>query len=205
VPPYGLLDASYEKQLREAGEASGALYMLSLTKFRSDSGQILGRSSSRDPDSRYVPIPLLSAVSASLCFVADVVAGSEDFHRVGVIRYPTKHAFVELHDRSDTKEFMARKERRAERLIMLGMSPTGGPPVDRSQLALLEVWLGPSPEPIAAGTVTEFEVEGTYIGDGRHWSGARYTSIEPGTALPLEPARFGYLAALVTPIIERWI
>ena len=52
---------------------------------------------------------------------------------------------------------------------------------------------------------TGFAVEGTYIGDGRQWSGARYTPIEPGTALPLEPARFGYLAVLVEPVIESWM
>jgi hypothetical protein len=206
VVSYGLVDASYEKRLREtADEVNGPLFMLSLTKFRPGSGQVLGRNSSQDPDSRYIPIPLLRAVGASLCVVADVVAGSEDFDRVGVIRYPTRRAFVELNGRSDAMEWNATKERRAERLMMLGMSPTGGLPAELSQRVLLEIWQEPAPEPIAAGTATEFEIEGTYIGDGRRWSGARYTTLDPGAALPLEPARFGYLAVLVAPIIERWI
>jgi hypothetical protein len=206
VVSYGLVDGSYEKRLREtADEVSGPLFMLSLTKFRPGSGQVLGRNSSQDPDSRYIPIPLLRAVGASLCFVADVVAGSEDFDRVGVIRYPTRRAFVGLNDRSDTREWNAAKERRAERLMMVGMSPTGGLPVELSQRVLLEIWHGRAPDPIAAGTVTEFEIEGTYIGDGRQWSGARYTALDPGAALPLEPAKFGYLAVLVAPIIGRWI
>jgi hypothetical protein len=206
VVSYGLVDADYGLRLRAAAsQADGPVYMLSLTRFRRGSGQILGRSSSMDPDSRYIPIPLLSAVDASLCFVADVVAGSGGWDRVGVIRYPTGRAFLELGDRSETKEWNARKEGRTERMIMLGLNPVGGLPVGQHQRVLVEVWHGSVPEPIAAGTATEFEVEGTYIGDGRQWSGARYTAIDPGTALPLEPASFGYLAVLVEPVIERWI
>jgi hypothetical protein len=206
VISYGLVDADYAMRLRAAtSQADGPVYMLSLTRFRRGSGQILGRSSSQDPDSRYIPIPLLSAVDASLCFVADVVAGSGGWDRVGVIRYPTGRAFLDLGDRSDTREWNARKQGRAERMIMLGLKPVGGLPVAQHRRVLVEVWHGSAPEPIGAGPTAEFEVEGTYIGDGRQWSGARYAAIDPGTALPLEPARFGYLAVLVEPVIERWI
>ena len=203
---YGLVDADYETRLRAAaGTVDGPVYMLSLARFRSGSGQVFGRESSRDPDSRYVPIPLLTTVGASLCFVADVLAGSGGWQRVGVIRYPTRRAFLALNDRSDTRDWNATKERRAERAIMLGLVPVAGLPGDLSERVLIEVWHGPTPPQLTAGSPTEFEVEGTYIGDGRQWSGVRYTAIDPGTALPLEPARFGYLAVLVEPVIERWI
>jgi hypothetical protein len=206
VVSYGLVDADYGMRLRAgSGLADGPFYMLSLTRFLPGSGQVLGRSAGQDPDSRYIPIPLLSAVDASLCFVADVVAGSGGWDRVGVIRYPTRRAFLELGDRSETREWNARKEGRAERVIMLGLNPVGTLPAAQHQRVLLEVWAGSAPEPIAAGTATGFAVEGTYIGDGRQWSGARYTPIDPGTALPLQPARFGYLAVLVEPLIERWM
>jgi hypothetical protein len=205
VVSYGLVDADYGMRLHAiTDEADGPVYMLSLTRFRSGCGQLPGRSSSLDPDSRYIPIPLLSAVGASLCFVADVVAGSGGWDRLGVIRYPTRRAFLELGDRSDTKAWNARKEGRAERMIMLGMIPGGSLPAAPSQRVLVEIWHGSAPERVASRTPTEFMVEGTFIGDGRQWSGARYTAIDPGTALPLEPARFGYLAVLVDPVIERW-
>lgn len=204
MPTYGLVDADYGARLREmTDQADGPFHMLSLTKFLPGSGQVFGRASGRDPDSRYVPISLLTAVGARLCLVADVVAGSE-WDRVGAIWYPSRRAFVDMHGRSDTRSWIARKQQRAERVIMLGVMPTGDLPVERSQRALLEVWHGPEPTPIATGSATEFEVDGTYIGDGRQWSGARYTVIDPGTALPLEPVRFGYQAVLVEPIIERW-
>lgn len=203
---YGLVDADYGMRLRGVtDQADGPIYMLSLTRFRPGCGQILGRGADQDPDSRYIPIALLSAVDANLCFVADVIAGSGGWNRIGVIRYPTRRAFLQLGDRSDTREWNARKEERAERMIMLGLIPIGRLPVGHSQRVLVEVWHGPAPEPIAAGTATEFEVEGTFLGDGRQWSGARYTAIDRGTALPLVPARFGYLAVLVEPVIERWL
>jgi hypothetical protein len=69
---------------------------------------------------------------------------------------------------------------------------------------LLEVWNGPEPAPLVAGCAARFDVEGTIIGDGRQWSGVRFTPIELGTALPLHPARFGYQALLLAPVLERW-
>jgi hypothetical protein len=205
VPAYAL-DANYGTRLRSVtDQADGPVYMLTMTRFRSDSGQILGQGYGQDPDSRYIPIPLLSAVGASLCFVAHVIAGSGGWERVGVIRYPTRRSFIEQVERSDTKAWSDRKRVRLENAMVLGVLPEGHLPAGRSQRVLVEVWHGPAPEPIAVGTATEFEVEGTWIGDGRQWSGARYTTIDPGTALPLGPARFGYLALLVEPIVERWI
>jgi hypothetical protein len=121
------------------------------------------------------------------------------------MRFPTRQAIMTMNDHSDMKTWSAAKERRAESVIMLGLVPAAGPPVETSQRVLLEVWHGPRPSPMAAGLATEFKVEGTFLGDGRQWSGVRYTAIDPGTPLPLEPARFGYLALLVEPIIERWI
>jgi len=203
---YGLVDPDYAARLRSVAEdLDSPIYMLTVTSFRPDSGQHFGRPSILDPDSRYAPQGMFSAVGANLCFMADVVAGMGGWDRVGVVRYPTRRAFMELTDQEDTKAWNAMKERRADRMILVGLVPSGDLPAALSRRVLVEVWHGPTPEPIAAGPATEFEVEGTYIGDGRQWSGARYTSIDPGTALPLEPARFGYLAALVKPIIERWI
>lgn len=206
MPGYGLVDADYAQRLREAASHAdaGPVYMLSLAKFRPGSGQRLGRDSGRDPDSRYIPIPLLTSAGAALCFLADVVAGPADWDRVGVIRYPTRRSFVEMSDRRDTRDWSGRKERRISRATVLGITPAGDLPPADGQRILLEIWNGPEPAPVAGGKAAGFDVEGTYIGDGRRWSGVRCTAIEAGTALPLLSARFGYQALLLEPIIERW-
>lgn len=205
MPSYGLVDADYSTRLRTVPEESdGPIYMLTLTSFRPDSGQLFGRGYRQDPDSRYGPLSLFSAVGANLCFMADVIASAGGWDRVGVVRYPTRRAFVELGDRRDTREWNAMKERRADRMILVGVVPSGDLPAASSRRVLLEIWHGTAPDPIADGVVTEFEVEGTFIGDGRGWSGVRYTVLEPGTALPLQPARFGYEAMLVEPVLEVW-
>ena len=78
-----------------------------------------------------------------------------------------------------------------------------GCPLDNQRL-LLEVWNGPEPAPLVPDSAARFDVDGTVIGDGRQWSGVRYTTIALGTALPLHPPRFGYQALLLAPVLERW-
>ncbi len=206
MPSFGLVDTDYQMRLRDpASHADGPFYVLSLTRLRPGCLELLGQQSGADPDSRYAPIQLLAVVGATLCFVAEVVAGQGGWHRAGIIRYPTRRAFAELTSRRDTREWVARKMPRAERLTMLGAVPAGAlPSGELSQRVLLEIWHGPVPPPVARGPAAEFKVEGTLVGDGRQWSGVRYTTIAPGTALPLEPARFGYQALLLKPVIERW-
>ena len=91
-----------------------------------------------------------------------------------------------------------------EHTTVLATLPTGGLPVADSQRVLLEVWNGPEPAPLIDGPAARFDVEGTVIGDGRQWSGVRYTAIEPGTTLPLRDVTPGYQALLLKPTIERW-
>jgi hypothetical protein len=202
---YGLVDADYSTRLRTvADQSDGPIYMLTLTSFRQGSGQLLGRDFRLDPDSRYAPLSLFNSVGANLCFMADVVAGQGGWDRVGVVKYPTRRAFIELTGRSDTREWNAMKERRTERMILVGLIPRGDLPDASSQRVLIEIWQGPAPAPIGSGTATEFTVEGTYIGDGRQWSGVRHTVLERGTALPVQPARFSYEAMLVDPVLELW-
>jgi hypothetical protein len=91
-----------------------------------------------------------------------------------------------------------------EETVVMGVLPIGVLPSQSTSWTLLEAWSGPRPAPVAPGPVSEFAVEGTLIGDGRQWSGVRYTAIEPGTPLPLDPTSPGYDALLLEPTIERW-
>jgi hypothetical protein len=176
--------------------------MLGLEKFRPDVDQGAARGRA---DHFYAPIPLLTAAGAALCFAADVVASSGGWDRVAVIGYRTRRSFVELAYEPQFLDWHAAKQVRLEHTMVIGMLPAGNLPGQASSgRILLEAWTGPQPALLAAGPATLFNVEGTVIGDGRQWSGIRYTPIESGTSLPLRAAMSGYQALLLEPTIERW-
>jgi hypothetical protein len=182
--------------------------MLNLTKFLPsiDFGFYGGYDLTEDDvDANYAPISLLNTVGAALCFVADVVASPGGWDRVAVVGYPTRRSFVELAAREDFQNWHERKQAGVERTAVFGTLPLRHLPVEASSpRILLELWDGLVPQPVAEGPATQFDVEGTIIGDGRQWTGARYTALEPGTALPLEPPPSDYQALLLEPRIVRW-
>jgi hypothetical protein len=205
VPRYGQIDADYAGRLRST-RTDGPIYMLGLEKLGPTGDQGAVRvASHRRADHLYAPIPLLTAAGAALCFAADVVASSGSWDRVAVIGYPTRRSFLELAYEPQFLSWHSDKEVRLERATVIAMLPAGNlPGPARSGRILLEAWAGPTPALLAEGPATIFDVEGTVIGDGRQWSGIRYTPIESGTSLPLRAATPGYQALLLEPTIERW-
>ena len=194
MPRYGLINADYALRLRETAEhADGPIYMLALTKLQAGSESVAD----------YAPIPLLASVGAALCLDASVIASYPAWDRVGVVGYPTRRSFISLAYRREFLDWHAKKAARVERTTVLGTLPTAGLPADDRQRILLEIWNGPEPAALAPGPATSFEVEGTIVGDGRQWSGVRYTSIEPGTALLLPPTSPDHQALLLEPVLER--
>jgi hypothetical protein len=207
VPSYGLIDSDYGKRLRSPA-ADGPIYMLNLTRYYPDvpfarnGGAVVN---SQDPDGRYAPLAVLADVGARLCFVADVVASPSHWHRVAVVGYPSRRSFIAMSARHDFREWHHSKSVGIEEAVVMGTLPTHAlPGPSNSSRILLETWSGPEPAPVAEGPVCGFAVEGTLVGDGRRWTGLRFTAIVPGTALPLEPTPPGYDALLLEPAIERW-
>jgi hypothetical protein len=210
VPRYGLIDRDYGSRLRSAAyDADGPIYMLNLTKFLPGSdlppgADLLGDGHGQDAD-EYAPIPLLTAVGATLRLVSAVVASTGDWDQVTVVDYPTRRSFLELAERRDFREWHMHKQAGVDRTTVVGLLPARDLPADGAGgRILLELWHGPAPLPLAPGPVTRFDVEGTVIGDGRSWTGARYTAIETGTPLPLQRPRPDYQALLLEPRIVRW-
>jgi hypothetical protein len=205
VPRYGQIDAHYAGRLRST-RLDGPIYMLGLEKLRPDVDQGAARAVAHGrADHFYAPIPLLTAAGAALCFAADVVASSGGWDRVAVIAYPSRRSFVELAYDPQFLNWHSAKEVRLERTTVMAMLPAGNLPGPASAgRILLEAWAGPTPALLADGPASIFDVEGTVIGDGRQWSGIRYTPIESGTSLPLRAATSGYQALLLEPAIERW-
>jgi hypothetical protein len=208
VAQYGRFDGDYGMKLA-ASAAADPIYMLSLMKYRADA--YYGNGAERGPagreaDCRYTPLDETLGAGAYLCFAGDVLASHGGWDSVGVVRFPTRQSFMDMISRSDFRQRHVHREAGMERIITMGTLPVGGLPAEAGgNRTLVEVWSGSAPEPMADGSVAGFDVEGTVIGDGRGWTGARYTAIEPGTALPLEPPRRGHEALLVEPRIARWL
>lgn len=181
--------------------------MLNLTRYRPDVPH--GRHDStgvsgQDSGARYAPLGVLASIGARLCFVADVVASPGNWHRVFVVGYPSRRSFIAMATRHDFMNWHHDMSAGIEDVVVMGVLPTGALPAESTSLTLLETWSGRRPAPVAPGPVSEFTVEGTLVGDGRQWAGVRYTAIEPGTPLPLDPPPPGYDALLLEPTIERW-
>jgi hypothetical protein len=192
-----------------AFDGDGRIYMLNLTKFLPGGDPLpgadrAGKGHSRDAD-EYAPIPLLAAVGGTLRLVCDVLASTGDWDQVTVVDYPTRRSFLELAERRDFREWHMHKQAAVERTTVVGLLPAQGLPADAAGgRILLELWDGPTPPPLAEGAATSFHVDGTVIGDGRNWTGARYTAIETGTPLPLQRPRSDFQALLLEPRIVRW-
>jgi hypothetical protein len=206
VPAYGQIDSDYSKRLQSPA-ADGPIYMLNLTRFRPDAPPIRpanGAIEGQGPEGRYAPLGVLAEVGARLCFVAAVVASPGNWSRVAVVAYPSRRSFVAMAARRDFMTWHHIMYAGVEEAVVMGMLPTGSLPGPSTNWTLLEAWSGPEPATVADGPVSEFAVEGTLVGDGRQWNGVRYTAIESGTPLPLEPTPPGYHALLLEPTIERW-
>lgn len=204
---YGQPDADYAMQLATS-TADSPIYMLNLLKYRPEADHAIGGEpglTGREADCRFARLDLVLAGGAALCFVADVVAGRDDWDRVCVLRYPSRRSFIGVASRPDFQERQVHREAVLERFALLGTVPTTVlPPYAGAERVLLEVWDGIEPKPATPAEAVSFEVEGTVIGDGRRWTGARYTVIEAGTPLPLQQPRQDYQALLLEPGVDRW-
>jgi hypothetical protein len=181
--------------------------MLNLTRYRPGmphGWHGIARIIGQDPGGRYAPLDVFAEVGARLCFVADVIASPGNWHRVFVVGYPSRRSFVAMAARHDFMDWHHGMSDAIEEVVVMGVLPIGALPGQSTSWTLLEAWAGPRPAPVAPGPASEFAVEGTLIGDGRERSGVRYTEIEPGTPLPLDPPAPGYDALLLEPTIERW-
>ena len=214
MPSYGTVDHDYGMRLATCDPAAdGAIYMLNLMKYRDEAhygpdGH--GGVSGREADDRYAPFDVLAAIGAAVCFTADVLEASEDWDRVGVVRYPTRRAFIEMQSRQDFQEKHVHKEAGMDHTIVMTTLPVAAlPGKAKPRRILLEVWAGDAPPSVGAerattSDVATFAVEGTIVGDGRAWSGARYTTLDTDADVRLAGATPAHQVLLLQPVIDRW-
>jgi len=212
MPRYGTIDHTYGAHLATCDPAAdGPIYMLNLMKYRAvadytgpDAGD--EEISGREADDRYSPVDVLHDIGAAITMSADVVDATEDWDRVAVVRYPTRRSFIEMQSRRDFQEKHTHKDAGMDHTIVMGTVPASDLPARaKPGRVLLEVWRGDAPPPLVAHSgAGRFDVEGTIIGDGRVWSGARWTPIAEGIDVALPPGSAEHQVLVLQPGIDRW-
>lgn len=189
---YGTIDFDYAADLmgREPS-ADGPIFMVNFMKYREVADYRGGgdeKISGQAADDKYAPTDVLAAIGADVAFFGPVVAQADEgeWDRMGIVRYPTRRAFMEMQQRSDFKEKHVHKEAGMHYTIVLGALPSMAHPlIERRTFVAFDL----SAEPrsgVGSNSVASFDIEGTIMGDGRKWSHLTMTwSDELPTVTPL--------------------
>jgi hypothetical protein len=216
MPRYGKVDHDYGLRMATCEpDADGPVYMLNLMKYREVADYGEGGEtgvSGRDADDRYAPTDVLDEIGARVAFFANVVDSSEDWDRVGVVRYPTRRSFIEMQSRPDFQAKHVHKEAGMDHTIVMGTLPLDGLPAAAGPgRVLLEVWAGTDGAATGAGAAggesedaATFAVEGTILGDGRTWSRVRYRSLGEDEEPDVSAGDVGHQLLVLDPRIEQW-
>src|SRR5262249_29422016 len=108
-------------------EEDGPVFMVNFMKYRARADYGDGRDdgvSGKEADDRYAPLDILADIGAVVVFFGDVEPDGE-WHRVGIVRYPTRRSFMAMQMRDDFKTRHAHKAAGMERTIVCGTLPTG--------------------------------------------------------------------------------
>ena len=110
---YGQIDREYAMRLATTPpDDDGPVWMVNLMSYRDKAEYVDGRASDlsgREADDAYAPLGPLKAIGAEVVFVGDVdtqfLQDTPRWHRVGIVKYPTRRSFIELQSRADFGAF----------------------------------------------------------------------------------------------------
>jgi hypothetical protein len=128
---YGQVNVDYGMKLATAPPAEdGPIWMVNLMHYRDKANYSDGRTSEisgKEADDLYAPLGPLAAVGAEVVFLADVdtqfLNDSPAWHRVGIVKYPTRRSFIEMQQRPDFQDLHAHKEAGMAQTIVAGCLP----------------------------------------------------------------------------------
>lgn len=132
---YGTVDPAYlERLATTAPEHDGPVWMVNLMSYRERADYPDGTDhglTGREADDRYAPFGPLAAVGAEIVFVADVdsqlLGETPPWHRVAVVKYPSRRAFVDLQDQPGYADLHVHKDAGMDRTIVMGGQPMATP------------------------------------------------------------------------------
>lgn len=188
----------------------GPFLALNLMRYRPRAEYADGRATTltgREADDIYTPLGPLAAVGGRLIFAADVVeqpAGEPGFHRVAIVRYPTRASFLEMERRADFRELHVHKDAGMDFTIILAAAPPDlAPGAERRGMLLLRLRAaGCSYAPAAtaaAQPLLRLVAEDVVIGDERRWEEARLEEVDGAH----ETWGEGEIAMLLSPLYDE--
>lgn len=138
APRYGAVDRDYGRRLATTPpDEDGPIWMVNLMKYRAVADYGDGDRpaiSGREADDRYAPLDVLAEIGAEVVFVGDVdqqLLGDDPvWDRVGVVKYPSRRAFIEMQRRPDFLARHVHKDAGMERTIVMGCRPMPAPTAD---------------------------------------------------------------------------
>lgn len=144
---YGTVDAEYANLLATTDPTGdGPLWMVNLMRYRPKALYADGRSSDltgQEADDRYAPFDSFRAVGAELVFLSEVaeqlVGDTPPWHRVAVVKYPNRRAFVDMMSLPGYLESHVHKDAGMESTIILGCRPVDLPPLPSGAPELVAV------------------------------------------------------------------
>lgn len=177
--------------LHLAPDDDGPFWALNLMRYRAVAQYADGTSgvTGREADDAYAPLGPLAAVGAMVAFHGDVTdqpLGEPGWDRVGIVRYPTRAAFLAMQEREDFQTQHVHKEAGMEFTIVMSCLPVAHQADDPGAGALVAVVeRGASAASLPPGCVelVGFDVEGVILGDDRTFDRARFLRV-PAGALP---------------------
>ncbi len=197
-PGYGAINNDYFASFFERDDPGGAMWALNFMQYRARAEYSDGRESTltgAEADDVYTPTGPLAAVGASIVLAGEVrsqICGDETrWDRIGVVRYPTRMAMVEMNLRKDFQELHHHKEAGMAFTIVVASFPEEVV-TDRAQpddLLLLQMVPSENSPDLADGTestrVARFSIEDVLLGDERRFAEVRYDRISRSTAAEL--------------------
>ena len=173
--------------------------------------------SGREADDAYSPLGPLAAIGAVVSFLADVTAqsGSEPgWDRIGIVRYPSRAAFMAMQQREDFKKQHVHKDAGMEFTIVMSCLPVWHsdeqPSVDGSYLMRVSRFAdAPATSGPLAGVrpVARFDVEGVIVGDERKWTEVRFDWVDDSVLAELisNSGAEEQFAITLRPIIDKLV
>ena len=195
-PRYGTLNwPMLQEWFGRAAEDDGQFWAINLMKYRDVADYSDGREttiSGEEADDIYAPVDILESLGAVVAFgsrVVDQPAGSPDWDRIAIVRYPSRAGFFEMQRMPEFVDRHEHKDAGMEFTIVMSCDPRQLPaeqPTAEHGSLVMSVRrfadaTASTDEAEGVTPVSHFNVEGPMVGDERRWHEVRFDRVAEGS------------------------